>query len=116
MLISKLKAYGQEIVIACDQNCSKAWGRACRPRLSLNPDDEDDFAYIPDDDLGIAPRDPETYEGDHAKPMHPDRHNKWCLRECERSKSCLATEFPRLALEDFTKPVYNYKARAESSI
>lgn len=47
--------------------------------------DEDDYAYLADDELDDAPTDPGTYEGADAKPLSPDEFpNKWCVRECER--------------------------------
>lgn len=58
---------GQPAVLECDGNCSQAWGiNWCGEKI------------------GIAPEDPGTYEGGHAKPTDK-KHNKWCARECERS-------------------------------
>jgi hypothetical protein len=54
-------------------------------RAAIEYDDMDDVVYLADHEVGRAPDDPGTYEGGHAKPMHPSRHNKWCVRECERS-------------------------------
>jgi hypothetical protein len=76
----------EPILVACDANCGKAWGINNRPRVQLS-DDEDDYEYLADGELGEAPADPGTYEGGHAKPRRPeDRLNKWCVRECERSR------------------------------
>lgn len=76
--------FGQRRVVACDRKCSKAWGINNRPRIELS-DEEDDYAYLADDELENAPIDPGTYEGGHAKPLSPDEFpNKWCVRECER--------------------------------
>lgn len=77
--------FGQSVVLACDGNCGKAWGIQCRPRLQLDPADVDDRAYLSDTELGDAPADPGTYEGDHAKPDGPHDMNKWCARQCERA-------------------------------
>jgi len=52
--------------------------------------DYDDHAYLADNELGIAPEDPGTYEGADSKPdmeevnADPSLMNKWCVRQCER--------------------------------
>lgn len=58
---------GQECLLICDGQCDMAWG--------INWVGEKSFP---------APIDPETYEGEDAKPIDK-KHNKWCARECERS-------------------------------
>jgi hypothetical protein len=79
--------YHGRCVMVCDQKCNKAWGINNRPRNQLS-DDPDDFEWFTDDELGEAPIDPGTYECDHAKPLTPEQgYNKWCARECERSKT-----------------------------
>jgi len=76
--------FGQPARVNCDRQCNKAWGRNNRPTIQLS-DDEDDFAYLADSELGEAPDDPGTYEGDEGKPTSADQFpNKWCIRECER--------------------------------
>lgn len=76
--------FGKERVVKCDGRCDKAWGVSGRPRKQLS-DDPDDYVFLPDSELGIAPIDPGTYEGGHAKPENADYFpNKWCVRECER--------------------------------
>ena len=82
--------FGRSVVTACDARCDKAWGIADRPRVQLDPHDEDDYEYLSDGELGEAPDDPGTYEGGHGKPSCYDeplehRLNKWCVRACERS-------------------------------
>ncbi len=75
---STISFFFQKVNVKCDRNCQKAWGNNTRPR-----DLQDEF--LKDEELGIAPQDPGTYEGDHAKPLSPDDFpNKWCVRECER--------------------------------
>lgn len=103
LVVSRIKAFGRDLVLACDGKCSKAWGRNCRPRAvptAYNLDEIGDPPYLTDSESAIAPIDPGTYEGDCGKPLSPV-HNKWCFRECERSKSCEVAEFPSLGLDDF---------------
>ncbi len=97
--------FGKPVVVACDGQCNKAWGTNSRPKLYYmedlehprklvegeTPRDWDDFVYCSDDSLGEAPADPGTYEGGDGKPSstpleNPLAMNKWCTRECERSK------------------------------
>ncbi len=80
----QINYFGKPCILACDRQCHKAWGNTNRPKLLLDPDDPDDYAFLPDGDLLEAPTDPGTYEGGHAKPTDGEL-NKWCARECERS-------------------------------
>ncbi len=97
-------------MLACDARCSKAWGINNRPKVEFDPDEPDDYAFVPDHELGDAPDDPGTYEGDHAKPGHPgERLNKWCSRECERSAE--ASTLDGIVLPDLSKPLYNMPDR-----
>ena len=81
MLISKKRAFGQEILIVCDGRCEKAWGKQLRPKTLSN-----ECEYLSDYEIGLAPETPGTSEGECFKPT--DRqHNKWCFRECERFDS-----------------------------
>lgn len=87
MIKKRLIYVGQNATHACDGHCTKAWGNNGRPRVQLS-DDIDDYAYLADDEIGEAPKDPGTYEGGHAKPTDakgPGDINKWCVRECERA-------------------------------
>jgi hypothetical protein len=104
-MIATSGAYaGQPIILACDAQCNKAWGINNRPRiyvgdptLTIYPKEkdqwlgdgsinEDDYFFLADSELGFAPVDPGTGEGDEFKPLIPaERLNKWCCRECERS-------------------------------
>jgi hypothetical protein len=102
--------FGQNAKVGCDEKCHKAWGINNRPKVQLS-DDEDDFVYLSDDELEIAPVDPGTYEGGHAKPtLKSEMLNKWCIRECER---CSMTEINKshlpLKLIDFSKRISNTK-------
>ncbi|MCO6471866.1 MAG: hypothetical protein J5I64_13135 [Saprospiraceae bacterium] len=121
--------FGQKAKVKCDEKCDKAWGRD-RPKyyLELGPEkvygigcesfwpdieelkDIDDWAYLPDDKLGIAPLDPGNYEGGHAKPTcESQKMNKWCIRACERCVMSKPGEYNLpLSLPDFSKPFHNY--------
>lgn len=78
MRIKSVIYFGQQVALGCDERCEKAWGVCCRPTSG----DE----YLADDELGLAPVNPGTYEGEDGKPTCPDaRPNKWCARQCERS-------------------------------
>ncbi len=100
--------FGERAKVACDRRCEKAWGTNTRPRVQLS-DNEDDFAYLADDELGIAPADPGTYEGADAKPESPDEFpNRWCVRECERCSMSSPDEWLKpITLPDFSKRVFN---------
>jgi hypothetical protein len=100
--------FGQKARVACDRNCRKAWGIQNRPRVQLS-DDQDDYAYLADSELGEAPVNPGTYEGGCAKPRSPDEFpQKWCVRECERQAMSAPGEWMvALTVPDFTKRVFN---------
>jgi len=101
MLETEIIYFGKKVTVQCDQKCNKAWGINCRPKIQLS-DDYDDYVYLADDELGDAPIYPGTYEGGCGKPREfPDKHNKWCVRECERSS------FDNDAVQDFSVRVYN---------
>jgi hypothetical protein len=108
MIIKGITFAGKPVVVGCDAKCNKAWGRNSRPQKHF--DEADDFAYLPDGDLGEAPIDPGTYEGGHAKPTSlKQAPNKWCVRECERCAmtNVIPKQMGELKLPDFSKPVYN---------
>jgi hypothetical protein len=95
------KYFGAAMICVCDAKCHKAWGMNNRPKAMLS-DNEDDYEYLADSELGEAPIDPGTYEGSEAKPTAPDeRLNKWCWRECERSVMVEPNE--EFELPDFTE-------------
>ena len=71
---------------------------------------EDDWFYLPDNMLGEAPTDPGTYEGEHGKPTNEaEQHNKWCWRQCERSRIFAPGEVCDLPIELAARPFYNFK-------
>lgn len=101
MISKQITYFGQSAVIACDALCSKAWGINNRPQAQLS-DNEDDYEYLADGELGVAPIDPGTYEGGHAKPAGGDGPlNKWCCRECERCVMVKPNEV--IVLPDFSR-------------
>jgi hypothetical protein len=92
--------------LVCDGNCAKAWGFCARPRKIFDEENEDDFVFLGDHDLGQAPEDPGTGEGGHYKPkMVYQRLNKWCARQCERSVMLGRRE--EIILPDMTNPQPN---------
>lgn len=110
MIVTPIVFFGQHQIMVCDAKCDKAWGINNRPRHQLSETDEDDYAWLADDELGIAPDDPGTYEGlaMEAKPITPEeRHNRWCARECERCTRVVVGE--SFELPDFSKRFYNVK-------
>lgn len=112
MLKKEIVYCGQKAVSACDGNCQKAWGMNNRPTIQLDENDIDDYAYLSDDELGIAPINPGTYEGAdfEAKPKeNEEKLNLWCARECERHYLSGPGQFDEpIKLPDFSKRVYNY--------
>lgn len=112
MIQKAVVMFGKPVTLACDANCDKAWGVNTRPSVQLS-DVDDDFAFLADGELGIAPIDPGTYEGGHAKPalrpMRGDAMNKWCARECERCARLPA------ALPDFSSRLRNIPGEAEGA-
>lgn len=106
--------FGQKCKVGCDGKCNKAWGINNRPDIQLS-DNEDDFAYLSDLELGEAPEDPGTYEGGDGKPLsNHEFPNKWCVRECERCEKSRPGEYSKpLILPDFTKRVYNIPRDSE---
>ena len=80
---------------ACDGKCNKAWGISDRDSIQLDVHDEDDFAWLADDELGESGN--ELIPGDEFP-------HKWCRRECERFTELEGEENE---LRDFSKRVYN---------
>jgi len=112
--------FGGDCVLFCDGKCEKAWGINGRRKINLSDCDEDseeydgdNYEYYTDDEEGTAPKDPGTYEGGCGKPWREsDKLNKWCCRECERSKMISKrevdedTDFEAL-LPDFSTRIKN---------
>ena len=105
MLQKEIKWFRDQCILACDGKCHKAWGINNRPKRQLS-EDEDDYEYLSDNELGEAPENPGTYEGGQGK--NPKSLNKWCARECERSKIFDMNE--QIALKNFENPVKNIQS------
>ena len=85
MIVKRIIYFDHPTVLICDGRCSKAWGINERPKIMLS-NDEDDYEFLSDDELGEAPREVDTWEGGDTKPQRrEERMNKWCARACERS-------------------------------
>jgi hypothetical protein len=134
MLISRVN-WGGDALIICDTNCEKAWGVNHRPRIYLDDPDQlvypnrlfhtpeqnptadynewdmDNTVFLSDAETGKAPDNPGTYEGGDAKPLGvPKKHNKWCLRECERSECVMLSQLSMgkaQGFKDFRERLYN---------
>lgn len=112
MLKKEIIYFGKKAVVACDGKCEKAWGINSRQKVQLDEANEDDWCYLSDEELDIAPTDPGTYEGGDAKPVSKEeRLNKWCSRECERCFLSSPGEYDKpISLTDlpnFNKRVFN---------
>jgi hypothetical protein len=104
ILKTEIIYFGKRCTAVCDRNCSKAFGINNRPSIR-NETNDDDIIWLADHEVPDAPDDPGTYEGGHGKPFHPDRHNKWCVRECERSS--ITDPGEKLSIPDFSQRRYN---------
>jgi hypothetical protein len=105
MYTKKIRFMRHAIILACDGKCSKAWGLTSRPKEQFDSQDEDDYAFLADNELGDAPADTGTYEGIYGKPSGPEEMNKWCARQCER---CLNFKPGSVIhLPDFSHRIYN---------
>ncbi len=103
MLVKSIRFCDFPVTFVCDEKCEKAWGISNRMRIMLS-DNEDDYEYPTDNELGIAPVKPGTWEGEDTKPTtESEKGNKWCVRECERSKMFDGH------MNDFSKRVKNFK-------
>ena len=110
MIQKEIMCFEQKVIVACDEKCHKAWGINNRPRIQLDKNNEDDYVWLSDDELGEAPIDLGTYEGGHAKPScDEEKMNKWCCRECERC--CYMSKHGEFKnpqkLKNFSERVYN---------
>lgn len=103
---------GRKRLLVCDGKCEKAWGVSSRPKIQLSETDENDYCFLADNELGIAPEDPLTYEGFNmeGKPTcDGGEMNRWCARECERSS--INDLLGEIEIKDFSKRRYNYLSK-----
>jgi len=116
MLTKEVRFFGNQVVLACDGRCDKAWGINGRPVVLLSGDDDDNI-HIPDSALGVAPAPGNTViltEGFGCKPSAEPLAavacmNRWCTRECERS--CIFGLSDALELRDLENPRPNIPGR-----
>lgn len=119
MIQKPIVFFGEDLILACDGRCDKAWGTNGRPRRFFGDAEEepDDYVYLPDSALGTAPGPGETVgmsEGGHLKPSavpltDGSRMNKWCARECERSEKVKPGAL--IVLDDMEDPIPNMPHR-----
>lgn len=104
MIAKAILYFGKPRCVTCDAKCNKAWGINSRPRVRF--DEDDDYAFLADGELGEAPDDLGTYEGMDGKPLAPEmRLNKWCVRECERAEKGDLGQL--IEVRDYSARVYN---------
>lgn len=111
---------GAPMRVACDGVCSKAWGIDLRPSVQTGDGVTfDGVAWLADGELGEAPADPGTREGDQGKPTRvtdPAVMNRWCVRQCER---CVGTPYGApdapLTLRDFSQRAWAWRELATDS-
>lgn len=109
MLTMEIVFFHRKVILTCDGKCDKAWGVDSRPEVQLS-EDIDDFEWLSDGELGSAPLDPGTEEGWDKKPVtEVDKLNRWCARQCERSRITKPGEV--VILRDFSKRFQNIKNR-----
>lgn len=112
MIIKEIKAYGDTVFIGCDAKCEKAFGLNGRPAVQLS-ENENDYAFLSDSEVGIAPTSGKTAIVEEGSDTKPDANipesllNKWCFRECERC--VVASSKDELTLPDYTKRLTNLK-------
>lgn len=115
-LEAQINYFDDKVTVVCDARCDKAWGHNNRPKIEFNDDDPDDYAYLADHELGVAPVDPGTYEGGHGKPETiAEFPNKWCVRECERC-GMLGARHGDYPASDFSVRVYNQPSLHEDDL
>ncbi len=111
MIAKAILYFDRPSCVCCDAKCYKAWGMNNRPKVQLS-DNPDDYAYLADAELGEAPAETGTWEGQDTKPLEPsERLHKWCVRECERSE--VAPLGITIQPRDFSVRRYNLRENAD---
>lgn len=113
MITKEIIYFRKKMILACDKKCDKAWGISKRKNILLDIEDEDDIAFLSDNELGVAPLNPGTYEGGDGKPIDEcELLNKWCCRECERSSLFnIDEEDIDKKLKDFSNRLYSISVK-----
>jgi hypothetical protein len=104
MLVTNITSNKQPTLLVCDGKCDKAFGICERPSIKFDENDADDYAFLADGEVDIAPECNGCFEGGHGKPK-TKKHNKWCARQCERS-AIIELDKP-IVLPDFSQRQYN---------
>jgi hypothetical protein len=110
LLTTEITYFRKPCLVVCDQKCTKAWGHnGGRPELSRDEDDEDNVVWLGDNEVDLAPESgiiEGIIAGEGGRPTEPpQKHNRWCVRECERS-SIIDPGQP-IACADWTQRIYN---------
>lgn len=109
MFVTVVPFLFKKVAVMCDGNCKKAWGIGLRPKNRLSDDDEN-WEWLADHELGEAPSDPGTSDGGFRKPQDEGHVlNKWCIWQCERA--VFVEYFRNLELPDFSKRIPNRNER-----
>ena len=106
MIKKEIIYFGQKSILGCDNKCHKAWGLNNRPKI-VDENNIHNVIWLSDNQIEEdAPINPGTIEGWDSKPTcDEEKLNKWCARECERSKIVKINE--KLILTDWSKRLYN---------
>ena len=110
IFFSEIIYFGEKARVGCDAKCNKAFGMNLRP-TSQRSNNEDDWEFLADDELEVAPAVTGETEDSVDKPLSlSEAHNKWCVRQCERS-SVTSMHHPEEAIDilDFSRRVSNIK-------
>lgn len=112
MIITHGTMFGKPVNFVCDGNCRKAFGRDLRPQIQWSRN-RDDVTWLADGEIPFdAPEDPGTTEDGESKPREtPTRHNKWCVRSCERCSMHDGKE-PDQEQHDWSKRLDNRAGRS----
>lgn len=110
LLTTEIRWFDKQCLVVCDRRCDKAWGHnGHRPAISES-DDADNIVWLADTEVGIAPIESQVLEGGDGKPTEPPaQHNKWCVRECERSNVVRRNEI--ITCLDWSKRVFNQPSK-----
>jgi hypothetical protein len=105
---SNITVSNQPAIIKCDGKCDKAWGINEREKIKLS-DDPDDYCYLSDRELGLAPLLSTSTKRLKNKPTNKINFpTSWCICECERSViSEPDTPYGDIDVPDFNNRVYN---------